>query len=218
MSLNCGSDQAVPGEAGEFRRSPRSRRGSSLVSSGWMPVASLRGSHALQRHIARTCSHSRFELRDFSTTESTDNAYDLHAQADSGATLDWSGNFSLDALRFEGPLQVRAHQCEAGTGRLPARCGRDRSHVGPVLGFDGDYDRSGRQGGHRTQGRPCTISGSTDVGIKPIGQDANIAHLAKLTLSNANIDLAKHTAGVEKILDQWAAQSRPGARPMATST
>jgi hypothetical protein len=38
------------------------------------------------------------ELRDFSTTADTDNAYDLQAQAGSGASLGWSGELSLAPL------------------------------------------------------------------------------------------------------------------------
>ena len=42
------------------------------------------------------------ELRDFSTTARTDNAYELQARAGSGATLDWSGEFSLAPLASAG--------------------------------------------------------------------------------------------------------------------
>ena len=56
------------------------------------------------------------ELRDFSTTADTDNAYDLHAQAGSGATLDWSGDVLAGAARVEGPLQVRQPRCARSTG------------------------------------------------------------------------------------------------------
>ena len=42
------------------------------------------------------------ELRDFSTTARTDNAYELQARAGSGATLDWSGEFSLAPLGSAG--------------------------------------------------------------------------------------------------------------------
>ena len=38
-----------------------------------------------------------------------------------------------------------------------------------------------------------------DLGIKPIGQEIDTARFEKLSLANATFDLAKHTAGVEKI-------------------
>ena len=63
-----------------------------------------------------------FELRDFSTVAGSDNAYDLHAQAGTGATLDWSGDFSLSPLASAGRFKF-ANVSLTGTG---AMCGRRR--------------------------------------------------------------------------------------------
>ena len=56
------------------------------------------------------------ELRDFSTTADTDNAYDLHAQAGTGASARLERRVLAVAARLEGPLQVRPHRCDASTG------------------------------------------------------------------------------------------------------
>ena len=69
------------------------------------------------------------ELRDFSTTADTDNAYDLHAQAGSGATLDWSGEFSLAPLASKGRFKFANIACDEALG-LRARVRRLRRDLG----------------------------------------------------------------------------------------
>jgi len=138
-----------------------------------------------------------FELRDFSTRSGSDNAYDLHAEAGSGASLDWSGNFALAPLASKGRFKFTHINAKAHWAYLREAARLDISSG--VLGFDGDYDLFIGNTGTELKVALREL-GIDDVGIRPIGQDVDTAHFAKLTLSNASLDLAKRTAGVEKVL------------------
>ena len=136
-----------------------------------------------------------FELRDFSTTESTDNAYDLHAQADSGATLDWSGSMTLTPFTSQGRFKFANINARKHWAYLREAAGLDVSSG--LLGFDGSYDVRI----DKTTELKATLNRleMADLGIKPIGQEIDTARFEKLSLANATFDLARHTAGVEKI-------------------
>jgi hypothetical protein len=138
-----------------------------------------------------------FELRDFSTTEATDNAYDLHAEAGSGASLDWSGNFSWTPLESRGRFKFANIAATAHWAYLRDAVGLDVSSG--LLNFDGSYELFIGKAGTELKAalREVTVD---ELGIKPIGQDADTARFTKLTLSNANFDLAARKAGVEKML------------------
>jgi uncharacterized protein involved in outer membrane biogenesis len=137
------------------------------------------------------------ELRDFSTRSGSDNAYDLHAEAGSGASLDWSGNFALAPLASKGRFKFTHINAKAHWAYVREAARLDVSSG--VLGFDGDYDLFIGKAGTELKVALREL-GIDDIGIRPIGQDVDTAHFERLTLSNANLDLAKHTVGVEKVL------------------
>ena len=137
------------------------------------------------------------ELRDFSTTADTDNAYDLHAQAGSGATLDWSGEFSLAPLASKGRFKFANLQATKHWGYVRETAGFDVTSG--VLGFDGDYDFAAGDAGTRLTFKLREL-GIDELGIRRIGEDTDTARFAKLTLTNFGFDLAKNAAQVEKVL------------------
>lgn len=137
------------------------------------------------------------ELRDFSTTADTDNAYDLHAQAGSGASLGWSGEVSLAPLASKGRFRFANLQAPKHWGYVRDRAGFDV--ISGVLGFDGQYDFAATDSGTRLTFNLREL-GIDDLGIRRIGEDADTARFAKLTLTNFGFDLAKNAASVEKVL------------------
>ncbi len=138
-----------------------------------------------------------FELRDFSTTADTDNAYDLYAQAGSGASLGWSGEVSLAPLASKGRFRFANLQLPTHWGYVRDRVGFDVTSG--VLGFDGDYDFAAGDAGTRfTFG--LRELGVDELGIRRIGEDTDTARFARLTLANFGFDLAKDAASVEKVL------------------
>ncbi len=137
-----------------------------------------------------------FELRDFSTTGGTDNAYDLHAQAGTGATLDWSGNFSLAPLASAGRFKFANVDLTRHWGYVRENVGFDLSSG--IIGFDGDYDFSAGQGPTQLRFKLREL-GVDGLGIRRIGEETDTAQFAKLILANFAFDLAKDTASVEKV-------------------
>jgi len=96
-----------------------------------------------------------FELRDFSTITGSDNAYDLHAQAGTGATLDWSGQFTLAPL---ASVATSVHGV-AVTGLERVGHEWERSHdrqSGSEIGRT-DSDRDRRDPRDRPGGRPYPL-------------------------------------------------------------
>jgi hypothetical protein len=137
-----------------------------------------------------------FELRDFSTTGSTDNAYDLRAQAGTGATLDWSGNFTLAPLASAGRFKFSNIDLTRHWDYVRDRAGFELSSG--VVGFDGNYDFSAGEAGTQLTFKLREL-GIDGLGIRRIGEPTDTAHFAKLVLANFAFDLAQNTASVEKV-------------------
>jgi uncharacterized protein involved in outer membrane biogenesis len=137
-----------------------------------------------------------FELRDFSTLAGSDNAYDLRAQAGTGAALEWSGNFSLAPLVSAGRFKFTNLDLTKHWGYAREQAGFDVSSG--TVGFDGDYDFAAGQ-----EGTQLTFNlrelGIDELGIRRIGEDTDTARFARLTLANFAFDLAKNSASVEKL-------------------
>ena len=137
-----------------------------------------------------------FELRDFSTVAGSDNAYDLHAQAGTGATLDWSGDFSLSPLASAGRFKFANVSLTRHWSYARESAGFDVSSG--TVGFDGDYDFSAGQAGTQLTFKLREL-GIDELGIRRIGEDTDTARFARLTLENFAFDLAKDAANVEKV-------------------
>ena len=137
------------------------------------------------------------ELRDFSTTGSTDNAYDLHAMAGTGATLDWGGTVSLAPLASKGRFKFANIQATRHWGYVREKAGFEV--ISGRLGFDGDYDFAAGDAGTKLQFTLRELA-VDELGIRRIGEDADTARLTRLAISNFDFDLAKNAANVEKIL------------------
>jgi hypothetical protein len=138
-----------------------------------------------------------FEVHDFSTTPSTDNAYDFHAKAGTGATLDWSGSISVTPLVSKGRFRF-------ANVRVPAHWSYMRESVGfdvtsGIASFEGDYDLAVGESGTRFKANIRQL-GIDELAIRRIGQDLDVAHFTNVTATNASFDLAQRAAGVEKIL------------------
>jgi Domain of Unknown Function (DUF748) len=138
-----------------------------------------------------------FELRDFSTTGSTDNAYDLHAVAAAGASLDWSGEFTWSPLASKGRFKFANLVVGKHWGYVRDRVGFEVTSG--ILGFDGDYAFMAGKAGTQLRFSLREL-GIDELGIRRIGEDSDTARLTRLALSNLAFDLAKSTANVEKIL------------------
>lgn len=137
-----------------------------------------------------------FELRDFSTTGETGNAYDLHAQLGTGQTLDWSGNVSLEPLASKGEFKFSHFTTNKHWAYLSDASGLEVSSG--ELGFDGSYEfRAGETATElKVTLREIAIA---ELGIKPTGQETETAHFGKVKISNTAFDLAKREVAVGKV-------------------
>jgi len=137
-----------------------------------------------------------FELRDFSTIAGSDNAYDLRATGAGGAALEWAGNFSLAPLASAGRFKFTNIDLTRHWDYAREQVGFDLSSG--TAGFDGDYDFSAGQAGTQLAFNLREL-GIDELGIRRIGEEADTARFARLTLANFAFDLAKNAATVEKV-------------------
>jgi hypothetical protein len=97
----------------------------------FIALFSMTGGHAhfedrtLATPYATDLKPLSLELRDFSTTADTDNAYDLHAQVGSGASLGWSGEVSLAPLASKGRFRFANLQAPKHWSYVRERAGFD---------------------------------------------------------------------------------------------
>jgi hypothetical protein len=137
------------------------------------------------------------EVRDFSTTGSSDNAYGLHAQAGAGASLDWGGSFTLAPLASKGRFKFANLVIAKHWAYVRDAAGFEVT--GGQLGFDGEYDFSAGDAGTTlvAQLRELAVS---DLGIRRIGEETDTATLAQVTASDVDLDLSKNAASVAKVI------------------
>ena len=153
--------------------------------------------HTLASPYASDLEPLSIEVRDFSTTGSSDNAYDLHAEAGSGASLDWSGSFSLSPLASKGRFKFANLALVKHWAYIRDSAGFDVT--AGTLGFDGDYDFSAGDAGTKLVAHLRELA-IAELGVRRIGEDTDTARFARLTASGVAFDLAKNTASVEKVL------------------
>jgi uncharacterized protein involved in outer membrane biogenesis len=137
-----------------------------------------------------------FELRDFSTTEDTNNAYELHAQVGARQTLDWDGDVSLAPLASQGKFKFSNFTANKQWAYLRDAAGLDVTSSN--FGFDGSYEF--RAGETETDLKLVLREiGIADFGLRPAGDAEETARFKKVTVSNAALDLAKREVVVEKV-------------------
>jgi hypothetical protein len=137
------------------------------------------------------------EVRDFSTTASSDNAYELHAEAGSGASLDWGGSFSLSPLASKGRFKFANLSLVKHWGYLRDAAGFEVT--AGTLGFDGDYDFRAGDAGTQLVAHLREL-GVAGLGVRRIGEEAETAKLAQVKASDVAFDLAKNRLDIGKVL------------------
>ncbi|HET8692349.1 MAG TPA: DUF748 domain-containing protein, partial [Steroidobacteraceae bacterium] len=137
------------------------------------------------------------EVRDFSTVGSSDNAYGLHAEAGSGASLDWGGSFTLSPLASEGRFKFENLDITKHWAYLRDSAGFEVT--GGTLRFDGEYDFAAMDSGTQFVAKLREL-GIAGLGIRRIGEEADTAKLDAVTVSGVDFDLGKNAASIEKVL------------------
>ena len=137
-----------------------------------------------------------FELRDFSTVGNRSNAYALSAASEAGERLNWSGTLRLSPLTSQGRFEIADLKARTIWSYLrdALPCELDSG----VIGIKGEYELA-------TGGGPLALQITvhnttvTDLGVKPRGGAQDYVKLAKLSVDETRIDLAKHAVDVAKV-------------------
>jgi hypothetical protein len=136
-----------------------------------------------------------FELRDFSTTGQTGNAYTLSGASLAGERFTWAGNFGLDPLASHGRFEVTNLQAHTVWAYLRDSVGFELSNG--LIGFTGDYELDASRAlelklnVHRVD--------VADLAVRPKGQDTHYIDHAGLHIEETRLDLARQRVDVGSV-------------------
>ena len=137
-----------------------------------------------------------FELRDFSTTAATGDAYSFNAASPQGERLNWSGTIRLEPLASHGTFEITDLKARTLWSYLRASlpCEIDSG----VIALSGDYDLSSGAGplALAVDVRKTTV---TSLGVKPRGGSEDYVALGTLEIDDTRLDLARHAVVVAKV-------------------
>jgi hypothetical protein len=137
-----------------------------------------------------------FELRDFSTTAATGDAYTLNAASPQGERLNWSGTIRLAPLASHGTYEIT--DLKARTLWSYLRASLPFEIDSGVVAVRGDYDLSSDSGPlalkvdvHKTTVR--------SLGLKPAGGSEQYVALGTLEVDETRVDLGRQAVDVGKV-------------------
>jgi hypothetical protein len=137
-----------------------------------------------------------FELRDFSTSAGTGNAYVLNAASPEGERLIWSGTLRLTPLSSHGVFEIA--DLQARTLWRYLRESLPFEMDSGVIVIKGDYDLASGAG-------PLTLklnvrsTAVTNLGLKPNGGAQRYIDLARIEVADTRLDLARHSVDIAKV-------------------
>ena len=134
-----------------------------------------------------------FELRDFSTTGKTGNAYTLSGTSTVGERFSWSGDFGLNPVASHGRFEVTELRARTLWTYL-----RESLHFevsSGVIALTGDYDftAAGDRPDLKVNVHAVTV---TDLGLEPRGAAANYVDLKRIEIRDTRLDLARQSVNV----------------------
>ena len=138
-----------------------------------------------------------FELRDFSTTAKTGDAYALYATSPEGERLTWNGTLHTAPFASRGAFEIAA--LKAHTVWTYLRDSVPFELDSGVINIKGDYEVAS------PAGAPLQVSvgvGSiavTQLGVKPRGGPQHYIDVARIEVDGTRIDVAKHAVNVAKV-------------------
>ncbi len=138
-----------------------------------------------------------FELRDFSTTAATGDAYTLAAASPQGERLDWSGTVRLAPLSSRGRFAITDLKARTLWSYLSASLPFEIDSG--VIALNGDYEVGAAAAGPievRVNVHSATV---TSLGVKPHGADADYVSLARIEVDETRLDLGRRAVEVAKV-------------------
>ena len=134
-----------------------------------------------------------FELRDFSTTGKTGNAYTLSGTSTVGERFRWSGDFGLNPVASRGRFEVTDLRARTLWSYL-----RESLHFevsSGVIALTGDYDFTTAGGAPDLKVNVHAVT-VTDVGLKPLGSTEDYVDLKRIEIRDTRLDLAQQAVNV----------------------
>lgn len=138
-----------------------------------------------------------FELRDFSTTGATGDAYTLAAASPQGERLDWSGTVRVTPLSSHGRFAITDLKARTVWSYLSASLPFEIDSG--VIALNGDYDVSAAAAGPievRLNVHSTTV---TSLGVKPHGADADYVSLGRIEVDDTRLDLGRRAVEVARV-------------------
>ncbi|HXY96290.1 MAG TPA: DUF748 domain-containing protein [Steroidobacteraceae bacterium] len=138
-----------------------------------------------------------FELRDFSTTAATGDAYTLNAASPQGERLDWSGTVRLTPLSSHGQFAITDLKARTLWSYLSASLPFEIDSG--IIALTGDYDVSTAAAAPvavKLNVRSTTV---TSLGVKPSGAAADYLSLGRLEVDDTRLDLGRRAIEVAKV-------------------
>jgi uncharacterized protein DUF748 len=136
-----------------------------------------------------------FDLRDFSTTEKTGNAYALQGASSAGERFAWRGTFSLEPLASRGRFELTQVQARTLWSYLQESLGFEVASG--VLGVSGQYDFAAAASGVTLNLEVADVD-VADLAVRPRGSETSYVRLAHVTVENTRLDLARARVDVGK--------------------
>ena len=137
-----------------------------------------------------------FELRDFSTTGKTGNAYSLAGASEAGERFRWDGTLEVTPVSSKGHFEV--DNLLAHTLWSYARDSLGFEIPSGMIALAGDY-------AFTTAGAPIGLTVDvhnltvTNLGLRARGKDADYVDLARIEVSDTRLDLEKKSVQVGKV-------------------
>jgi uncharacterized protein involved in outer membrane biogenesis len=138
-----------------------------------------------------------FELRDFSTTAATGDAYTLEAASPQGERLNWSGTLRLTPLTSRGRFAIADLKARTLWNYLSASLPFEIDSG--VIALNGDYDVSSATAGPLALKLNVHSTTVTSLGAKARGADADYISLGRLEVDDTQVDLGRRAVEVAKV-------------------
>ena len=138
-----------------------------------------------------------FELRDFSTTAATGDAYTLNAASAQGERLDWSGTVHLTPLSSHGRFEITDLKARTLWNYLSESLPFEIDSG--VIALSGDYDVGAPAAGPiglKVNVHSTTVTG---LGVKPSGTADDYVSLGRIAVDDTRLDLGRRAIEVAKV-------------------
>ena len=137
-----------------------------------------------------------FELRDFSTVGTRDNACALTAASEDGERFNWNGTLRLAPFSSQGTFEI-----------VDLRARTVWDYIRELVPFEFDSGLIGIKGSYEmtAAGGPLAVKVNvhnttvTDLGLKPKGTPQDYLKLAKIEVDDTRVDVSRHAVDVAKV-------------------